>query len=294
MKHVLAGVLGLLFAFSASGQVRNAENYSRLLLPFVTTPASDGGMWSVQWWFRNDGAAAIDAFPLAFGCGFCPREFMDHAWIVPAPALPAKSTLEAPCCDVFPAVPVPPFIPVARRLPGTFIYIEKNRELAVSGHLRWADLNSQSQPTQLRAIKESEFVSGTHSVIAVPLRENLRYDVRVYALPETSGSASVTLNVYDMRSFRREPVDPLLKTMIRPLVNEKGSRRPCLNVCDFPDVEYTPAVAEVLDIAEGIQPFADVTLLRVEIEPSSPNVRYWAVVSVTSPDREVQLFELSP
>jgi hypothetical protein len=34
-------------------------------------------------------------------------------------------------------------------------------------------------------------------------------------------------------------------------------------------------------------------IVRIEIEPSSPNVKWWAVVSATNASDDVQFFELS-
>ena len=74
--------------------------------------------------------------------------------------------------------------------------------------------------------------------------------------------------------------------------DSQSFRAQCAAPCDVPFVPYKPAIAEIS--LGALLGNAKESAVRVEIEPASPNVRFWAVISATSNSADqVQLFPLS-
>lgn len=273
MKRLIAI---LLVAFPLFAQ-RNPENYTRVLLPAHQTVGTPFGWWQVSWWFRNDGATPADVFPLAARCGLPGPG--PEVRIIEQPSLAPNETWLCNGGDTIPGNAVPPAIPIVSATPGAFLYVEREKlpQLTIRGWLQWVRVGGVfEQPAALRAIGEDEFVSGRRSVMPVPVTRNTRYALRLYALPETAEGARVTVRVYDMQppnAFRIE--EKLLSTHTLALAVPQASLLPCLD-CDLPKVDYVPAGAQLFDFVP-----ADAVTLRIEIEPASENVRWWALVSAT-------------
>lgn len=272
MKRLIAV---LLVALPLLAQ-RNPENYTRVLLPAHQTVRTPFGWWQVSWWFRNDGATPADVFPLAALCGLPGPG--PEVTILPQPSLAANKTWLCNGGDTIPGRAVPPSIPIVSATPGAFLYVEREAlpRLTIGGWLQWVGVGGVfEQPAPLRAIPEDEFVSGRRSVMPVPVTRETRYALRLYALPETAQDARVTVRVYDLQppDFRFD--ETLLSTHTLTLAVPQASLRPCRE-CDLPKVDYVPAGAQLFDFVP-----ANAATLRIEIEPESENVRWWALVSAT-------------
>lgn len=69
------------------------------------------------------------------------------------------------------------------------------------------------------------------------------------------------------------------------------SLAPCLEPCDVPDVPLAPAIYQLFDVPRPARDPELQSPMRVEISPASPNVRWWAMVSVTdNATQRIRLF----
>jgi hypothetical protein len=265
---------------------RAAGDYVRYLLPFHASTSSANGTWFVDWWIRNEGEVAADAFPLAFRCGLPPPPGPEgpRVFMLGRPALPAKTTVSCLVGDVLPSTPVPPTVPVVSASSGAFVYVESAhaRNVTFGGNVRWFGIGRNGAAASLRAVPAGSFLSGARSIMPVPAMPERRYAIRVYALPESlAAGARAELRVYEMSPADVvRPEEQLRHTAAIELRVPESRVLPCLNACDIPPLGYVPAVAEVFGL-----PIADnrgrISTLRFEIVPESPSLRWWAVVSAT-------------
>ena len=283
----------LLVVMSAAGATRDPAQYTRYLLPvYGYTQAPPFAVWAAAWWFRNDGDTAADLFPIA-SIAQPPLGPEPMIYIFAAPSLPAHDTPSTPAGDALPTWVNPPFIPTQSDGPGRFLYLEKTKTSAVkiAGSLQWLDRDYSATPTPLHASPEEAFLRGTRSIFPVPRNDGSRYALRLYALPETLGSGDVTVRVYEMQQpYAIEMGNHLLGSVSARLQPANASLLPCV-VCGVPDVTLAPAGAQIFALPIGTDRRSPSTF-RFEIEPASPELRWWAVVSVTNNEtQQVSLFE---
>lgn len=280
--RLLAFLLTVAFAQVVFAQ-RYPAAYTRYLLPFHGSIPGAGGYWFTEWWFRNEGSTAADVFPLTFGC-FCPPGVTS---ILRAPSLPASSTLLGTGSDV-----VPPFfynsatVPLGTPKPGAIIYVQTSARsnIDVHGQLRWISYGRTSPAVAVDAIPEQQFVRGTRSVLPVLVAANVRYSVRIYALPESSSNRTVTVHIIDMQPNPSPvngfaPREELLWSTTAQLQVPPDDRLSCSS-CDVPAVPYRAAVAELFNVPV-LPAHGEGRSVRFEIVPSSTDLRYWAIVSTT-------------
>ena len=119
--------------------------------------------------------------------------------------------------------------------------------------------------------------------------------LRVYALPETVDDAAVTVrwfSITELAGISPESEKPLGTAVVNLTTpDSEGFRSECVAPCDVPHVAYKPAVAEM--VITNLPTAPGGPMVRIEIEPSSPNVKWWAVVSATNASDDVQFFEMS-
>lgn len=286
----------LSLAGAAHGQQRDVSRYTRVLLPFHASVPTAEGSWVVDWWFRNDGDRAVDLFPLAVIGGLPPPGPPEFVTIASYPAAQPNSTLKSPAGDAIPTDFVPPFVPVKTRTPGAFLYVEETGRsgIAIGGTLSWWSPASQPAPASLRAVPATEFLTGKHSLVGVPGVSGARYDLRIYALPETVKIAGVTIRVFDPRAWNPSRGDYLVHTQTGSLGLPAPSLPPCRNNCDVPTSDLAPATLQVIGLFEppGEQASMRYRTFRVEVEPDSPEMRWWAVLSIMDEaTRQVTLYQ---
>jgi hypothetical protein len=288
MKRAVVAML--LFASSAFA-ARDPAKYDVVLLPFSGVTSGYGGSWAVEWWFHNDGDAPVDVFPLATSCGICPPA----GRISITGPIPPHTTPRYFPGDVTVGPLAPMVIPVEPTPPGVLLYVERGKadQLTITGFLGRSNTFSGSRrrsvSTALRAVPESRFRRGRQSIL-LPAVAGSRYMLRIYALPSFPTAFTVrSISVSEMLSLVPSG-DQLLRTdvvelfMTPSFYNEFRSQ--CASPCDVPFVFYKPAAGEI-----ALQ--LPAALVRIEIEPSLPDVKWWAVVSATSTTDEVQFFETS-
>jgi hypothetical protein len=287
-------------ASAADAQQRDVSRYSRVLIPFDATVSRADGTWQVSWWIRNDADRPVDVFPVALGGGLPPPpEFRDFVFVTRYPAVGPRSTLKTPAGDVIRFSPyIPSFVPVRTNTGAAFVYVENEGKssLAIAGTLAWRSSTVQAPPTALRAIPVDAFLAGTHSIVAVPYLAGARYDVRIYALPETVAKGGVTIRIYDVQAAGDSPDDALLETRTAAIESPVASLSPCFDPCDVPTTDLAPAGLQVINLFEPhVDPrFFAPHAFRIEIEPESAEMRWWAVVSAMDAEtRQVWLYQPS-
>ena len=147
-----------------------------------------------------------------------------------------------------------------------------------------------------RAVPATEFLTGRHSLVAVPGVPGARYDLRIYALPETVKTARVTIRVYDTRAWNLGSDDYLVHSRTANLELPEASLPPCHNSCDVPTSDLAPATLQAIGLFEppGDHAFTRYRTFRIEIEPDSPEMRCWAVLStMDQATRQVTLYQPS-
>jgi hypothetical protein len=214
------------------------------------------------------------------------------------PAVRANATLKAVGGDVLPSPFSPAFIPLKTNRVGAFVYVEKTGQanLAIAGTLAWRSPGVQPPATPLRAIPEQMLLSGKHSIVAVPSVAGARYDLRIYALGESVTTPRVTVRVFDTQAAVLSPDDLLVQTATANLEFPAAALPPCFQPCDVPTSDLAPASLEILALFEppGDPRFRGAQTFRIEIEPESRNVRWWAVVSIMDPaTRQVTIHQPS-
>lgn len=277
---------------ASSPQPRDPQKCTRLLIPFHEGVVAVVGVWNVNWWIHNDGDTAADAFPLAVGGGLPPPPGPDgpRVFILGNPAIGPHGTPHGTHGDALPAYPAPPVVPVVTTGTGAFLYAESARlaQLVIGGSLQF----NNGPATALHAIPETSFASGTRSILPIPLLTGSRYALRIYALPETAGNPRVTVRIYDMQPLSLHDDEPLIATIQTSLIMPASRILPCFEPCDVPGGSFAPASLQLFNLAWR-DPSEFFSTLRVEIEPQSPDLRWWAVVSATdNVSGAVTLYEL--
>lgn len=293
MRRLLLLLLSAAWMAPASAQVRDPSDYQRVLLPFQAPVPAFRGTWQVSWWLRNDGLLPVDVFPLA--CLVLPPPANFAITITERPALPAQATPACYAGDALPTFLIPPSVPVRESI-GAFLYVEKDAtQLAIAGSLAWEAGTDRAEPAPLQAIPEAAFRSGTGSVLPVPVAQDTRYALRVYALPETLDVRRVTVRIFEMQpQLEPDPRERPIAEIHGELRPQTGVLAPCFGACQVPDVPLAPAIYQRFDLP--VPPRGDVfqSPMRIEIAPGSPEIRWWAVVSATdNRTQQVRLFQPS-
>ena len=152
--------------------------------------------------------------------------------------------------------------------PGALIYIPSSEEGDFAAVLRTQDITRQSQTwgTEIPVIRDSNFLSDPIALLDLPLDDRFRLALRVYGA--TPDSAEVRVRIFNNQT----------NTQINDFV---------MDLAAGADV-YQPSYGSFFGFPRGSgiilpdpgQPPA--STIRVEIEPVTPGLRYWAFVSVTN------------
>lgn len=179
---------------------------------------------------------------------------------------------------VAPQTTIRPLVPPRRVgfLPGLFIWIRTTQPTGVYFNLRIRDVSRevQNSGTEIPVIREGEFRTGRINLVNIPLRDGFRQMLRMFQVLNT-GDAPGHLRV---RFFR---------------VTGDGApdappfREEVVTLSGTPP--YDPGYAQLNDLGTHTEAPA----VRIEIEPLSPGVRYWAFVSVVNNETQ-QLTTVTP
>lgn len=247
MRRLLA-ISTLLATCSLSAQ---QVHYTRFLVPFVDKPAaagSYGSRWETRTWLFNGALQLVTIAPPAYCIIECPGV----ALISPQRTLPtffaAKYTGDSPA---------------------VLFHVDSRFADDVSFNSRVRDVSrSDSAGTEVPVIREDRLFTRPIELLNVPLAPHFRVMLRAYALPEAIAPA-VAVRYFDQNT------DQLLFSEVVPLTTYP-------HVNGIPGVvSFTPSIATRGGI-ETEPGLAGETALRIEVEPASSDLRFWAFISVTN------------
>jgi hypothetical protein len=172
----------------------------------------------------------------------------------------------------------PPFRHVSIRLPifyahpgqppGQFLVITRGRWEDKELNLRVRDLSrgNETWGTEIPVVPEDEFRTKTIALLPVPLGSGFRAMVRIYGLEQTGGAVRVKVT-----TIEDEPSVPL------GVVYDHTLQLPPTAS------QFAPPYTQ---LALYVELPASNALARVEIEPLTPGLAFWAFASIT--DNETQ------
>lgn len=191
----------------------------------------------------------------------------------------SRETPTRPCAITCPRTPADPqstFTPVLGGMltgPGVFLYVDDPAD-RVLFTLRIKDVSRQAQTagTEIPVVREADTFTGTMHILDVPLDARFRQTLRIY---DWNGPANRSARVRIYRDDENVPVvdaelmlGPVLFTEIDPV---------------YPDA---PGYLQMGDFLANWPQLAGATRARLEIEPASPGLRFWAFVSVTNDETQ--------
>jgi len=146
--------------------------------------------------------------------------------------------------------------------PARFITVLASQAPRLQFNLRIRDLSRQAQTagTEIPVVRESKFRSGRVILLNVPIDARFRQTLRLYEFLETGQRPGSVL----VRFFRiGSPPDAL--------VHEEGLT-----------LAGPSSVVAYAQLGPFPPELFDASTVRIEIEPVTPNMRYWGFVSITN------------
>jgi hypothetical protein len=238
------------------------DGYEQVLVPFDTMemPGQHGSVWFAELWVRNDSAEPVNLFP-------------EHCfWI--GSEVPCGHRIDVPA-ETSMLVDALQYDSASR--PGVLLYVPESNVGDIHFNLRVGDASRRSENagTEIPIVREGSLLSGTATMLNVPISEGFRARLRVYVVDD-AGAAFV------VRVFR-EGTNELLAS------DAYSVRFPT----DPPFPPSTPPTFDLTRALSGIRP-ADASRVRITIERTSPQgLPFWPLLSVTS-DITQQITVITP
>lgn len=271
----------LLFAFlslSVAGQRRtDPQQYEKILLPlYHPAEGANGAQWQTKFQIANESGRSVDVFPLTpecFGSVTCFRTVRDERL--------------GPHANGFNT-----FIPGAigtrdiGGTPGVFLYADRGAAVDLRFQLHVANVSRRpvALGTRVPVVRETEFFTGTTNVHAIPILAGTRVALRIYAL-DSQGAAEVRITVHESSIGPRVIAEEVVRFVPPPAKTcafEAGCPQPFV---------YKPATIEITDLLARYPGLSRMTGLahgiRIEIEPLTPGLAFWPMVSVTEVNSSV-------
>lgn len=154
--------------------------------------------------------------------------------------------------------------------PGSFIYVRDTHSARLHFSLRIRDVSRQAENlgTEIPVVREAELRSGRLSLVNVPLGEGLRQMLRIYqARNRGDALGQVRIRFFRMREIPTPDDAPFREEVVT------------LDGPSFHDLGYA-------QLSHFGAPFG-LSAVRIEIEPITPGLMYWALVTVIN--NETQL-----
>ena len=273
--RALVLLLFVIAPFAWSAERPPISEYEKILLPvYGGASGANGAMWRTRFLLRNDGDAPLDVFPLT---PTCLSSSLCYMTMRAYPAFPPRQT----------GYSVTPFISgswgVGTSSPsGAFLYVERSRAQQLSANYVVADYaRNPVRETHLPLVRESEFFTGTRSIVSMPVSVYARTALRIYDL-DSRPTSEVIVRFYDAV----ESISP------SPTVRKFGEVRVTLSydaaadACGFsfgcpPDIAYHPGYGEISNLLAAVPAIYDARNVRIEIEPVTEGLRYWPMVTIT-------------
>lgn len=233
-----------------------SENPIRILLPvFVNTPVegAHGSRWRSDLALTNTSDMPLPVDPILNGCR------------ITGCGIPEI----APGTTVFPQV-----MATTHTSPTAFLFVPESRvnDLVPKLRIRDESRSALSWGTEVPVVPETKAYAGRFQLVDVPVGVPFRTLIRVYGFAESE--KGVILRFFKLNPGQHDPLDTepdeLLHEM--PLALRPAPVQP--------DNELKPSYAQLM--IDQIPELAGAERLRVEIEPVTPGIRYWALASITN------------
>jgi hypothetical protein len=260
MRKTLTLLILVLAFLSSTTRSAHAQTSERILIPIVVPyepiPGAHGSLWTSELVARNLGSAKVrvgEIWPLCppFGVG-CGTE--GHIW-------PNETALINPAGG-------------ALNPPAAIIEAEPADDLAF--HLRVQDVSRQAETwgTEVPVVRERDMRTQTFALVNIPVTDGFRNTLRIYDIDGRS-DADVRVRLF---SVTLQPVaGPGVSSSPDQLLGERLLR---LAPPAF-EPSRNPGYLQIGDLSE-IASLGAAERVTIEIEPVSPGLRIWAIVSVTN------------
>lgn len=263
MKRIL--LLCLLLPVAAAAQT--VPHYTRVLVPlYFDKPVNGalGSVWTTQFSVYNSGSAPVQL-------GWCSVLSDNEACVTPGTA---DSQIAAGATSTT----LPAFTPAFNNaVPGRQLNFETVSDDQLSFGLRVADTSrgGLNAGTQIPVVRERDYFQGTVRMPNVPIDSRFRLTLRVYEMGLTA--SAVTVRVFDQQT------NALL-----------GSHEFQLTAPTTGAFRFEPAYLQLADLSSIVPTATPLpSIVRVELEPSSKEARYWAFISITNNETQ-QLTVITP
>ena len=259
-SHVLLCLCILAYGVPAHSQ-SFPKDFDKLLLPVIfngQVPGAFGSLWVTQLSLTNVGDSGLPVV------GYDPTPGGCSSFCVPPDPIPPHATI------------YPTYRGARAVIPGDFLWVGKSRATELGVTLRVQDISRQSQTwgTSIPVIAESRALTARVSLTDVPMRAEFRNLLRVYDFEPNIGHSFV-VRVYAVQPSQQIPftnttADQLLVELVAAFAT--------------PDFNGSTIVARgYYELSLSALPqLANAERIRVEIEPISADLKYWAFVSVTN------------
>ena len=255
MRGPVAGLMlcAVMGGSMAHAQVIDPSQYERLLLPVLMarTPGMFGSEWLSSFVVYNGADTPAAFYPIDCQLSVCPA---DEAFYIPPGTAGTPTT----------------YFAAPGQAPGVLFYVKNDVFPRVSFALRVKDLSRQGQAegTEITVVRESRVRTGKMQLLDVPTDGRFRVALRVYDLDAT-GESAVVARIFD------QGLGSLL-----------AQREMSLPVGQMATPPTRPGYAQILDLAQAFPQLASHAKVRVEIEPLTFGLRYWAYISVANNDTQ--------
>jgi len=231
----------------AHAQVIDPAQYERFLLPILISyvPGVYGSLWNSSFVLYN--GSDVDA------------------WYEPEGICPVGT------CPGWPLLPGTAGYPLTRLAgpgdpPGRLFYVKKDSASGISFALRIKDLSRQAlaEGTEIPVVRDSELRTGKMQLLDVPTGTTSRVALRVYD-GDATGTGSVRVRIFSQ----------LDGTLL-------SSTELALPVWQVSTPPFVPGYAQILDLRDTFPQIAAHDRIRVELEPATEGLRYWAFLTVAN------------
>lgn len=255
-KHLAVVSLVVLSLVAVGSHGDEVPGYTRFLVPIYVppTPGAYGSIWEATTWIRYAGTEPARMVPRPFCYGIqCPLDGqLEPGW----PSVPFHFLVGFPW-------------------PAVVVYVEREHasEVTFGSRIRDTSRMRDSAGTQVPVVREDQMTTGPVAILNVPVAPRFRHTLRVYALPDAEAPE------VEVRYFRQpDPSGPRLDLLPHLLRVDRVQLRTRASALDF---NHFPPIAEITSI-ETFPEVSGESTMWIEVVPTSPNTRVWAMLSITN------------
>jgi hypothetical protein len=238
-KRLIIFVVALCVVTSSFGQ-----SVRRILIPIAIgpSPGEFGSLWTSELWVHNEASTDRTFDADEFCVALCPPK-----------SLASGETRQVP------------FSPQPPGDPGLIAYVA-GADGDVTFNLRVQDLSRQAETwgTEIPAVREGDFLSGTKSLLNIPVDARFRQMLRIYTVD--AGEARFRVRAFALFT------DETLGTVDIALRSPSAGAQ-------FP---YKPSYSQVGDLVVLFPRTLGLVTVGLQLIPLTADVRYWAFISVTN------------